>query len=108
MLNFRLLAVLFILVFANARHAFSINAIPQGLCDEVSILLSEDHVDLSTPFLTTVSDNFYYQISFPSGDIPTESDIRLLTKSKAYYNSSCFIKPGLSLPDIIFPFHTFL
>ncbi len=108
MLNFRLLSVLFILVFANAGHAFSINAVPQGLCDKVSILLTEDHVDLSTPFLTTVSDNFHYHVSFPSGVIPTESDIRLLTKSKAYYYSSRFLKPGLSLPDIIFPFHTFL
>ncbi|WP_034917207.1 hypothetical protein [Gillisia sp. CAL575] len=106
--DFRLLAVLLILVFTNAAQAFSINEVSQGLGVEVSISLSEDHIDLSTPFPTTACNNFYNHISFPSGYIPTESDLRILTKSEKYYINSRFIKPGLSIPDIIFPFHTFL
>ncbi len=108
MLNFRLLSVLLILVFANTGQAFSINAVPQLFCDEVSVLLSEDNVNLSTPFLTTVSNNFYNYEYFSSKVISTDSDIRLLTKANAYYSSSRLLKPGLSPSDIIFPFHTFL
>ncbi len=109
MQNIRLLAVLLILLSAkSAGYAFSINAVPLSLCNEITVLLSEDRIDLSTSYLTTISDNLHNRISYPSGTIPTGEDIRILSKSKGYYISSRFLEPGLSLPDIIFPFHTFL
>jgi hypothetical protein len=109
MRNIRLLAVLLILLSAkSAGYAFSINTVPLTLCNEITVLLSEDRIDLSTSHLTTISDNLNNCVSFASNIIPTGEDIRLLSKSKAYYISSRFLKPGLRLPDIIFPFHTFL
>ncbi|CAM4123210.1 hypothetical protein [Gillisia limnaea] len=109
MQNIRLLAVFLMLLSASSPgHAFSINAIPQPLDNEITAQLSEDLVDLSASYRTTTVDNFNTRISFPSSTILTGEDSRLLSKSKAYFFSSQFLKPGLSLPDIIFPFHTFL
>lgn len=109
MQNIKLLAVLLMLLSAgSAGHAFSLNTITLPLDKEITAQLSEDLVDLSTSYRTTTADNFNTRISFPTSTILTGEDSRLLSKSKAYYFSSQFLKPGLSLPDIIFPFHTFL
>lgn len=109
MQKIRLLAVLLMLLSASsAGHAFSINAISLPLDREITAQLSEDLVDLSASYLTTTANNFNTRVSFPSIAILTGEDIRLLSKYKAYYFSSRFLEPGLSQPDIIFPFHTFL
>jgi hypothetical protein len=109
MKKIRLLAILLMLLSAsNLGHAFSINAISLAIENEVNAQLSEDLVDLSASYLTTTADNLNIRVSFPSNAILAGEDFRLLSKTKAYYFSSRFLKPGLSLPDIIFPFHTFL
>lgn len=109
MQHIRLLAVLFLLLSAKtAGYAISLNTAPLNLCDEITVLLSEDQVDLSTSYLTTITDNFNLRPSSLLSTVPTGEDIRLLSRTKAYYYNSRFLKPGLSLPDIIFPFHTFL
>ncbi len=109
MQKIRLLAVLLMLLSASsAVQAFSIKAIPLALDNEITAQLSEDLVDLSASYLTTIADNFNTRVSFPSSTILTGEDSRLQSKYKAYYVSCRFLKPGLSLPDIIFPFHTFL
>ncbi len=109
MQNIRLLAVFLMLLSASSTsYAFSLNVIPLPVDNEITSQLSEDLVDLSSSYLTTSADNFNTRISFPSGTILTGEDSRLLSKSKAYYSSSRLLEPGLSLPDIIFPFHTFL
>lgn len=105
-----MLGVLFMLLLASSSfHAFSIDAIPIPLDNKITAQqLSEDLVDLSASHLTTSIDNFNTRVNFPSSAILTGEDSRLLSKSRAYYFSCHFLVPGLSLPDIIFPFHTFL
>ncbi len=109
MQNIRTLGVLFMLLLASSSfHAFSTDVNPISLDNEITAQLSEDLVDLSTSHLTTSIDNFNTRLSFPSIAILTGEDSRLLSKSRAYYFSSHFLVPGLSLPDILFPYHTFL
>jgi len=109
MQNIRLLGVLFMLLLASSSfHALSIDAIPVPLNNEIASQLSEDVLDLSASHLTTSIDTFSNRVYFPSSAILTGEDSRILSKSRAYYFTSHYLVPGLSLPDIIFPFHTFL
>jgi len=109
MQNKRLLVLLLILLTAKiAGYAFSKNEVSQTIGEEITVVLSQDRIDSSTSYLTTKFENFNNYVSFISINLPVGEDIRLLTKFKAYYNSSRFLKPGLSLLDILYPFHTFL
>tara|TARA_R100000935_G_C2779414_1_gene141036 strand:+ start:461 stop:790 length:330 start_codon:yes stop_codon:yes gene_type:complete len=109
MQNIRLLAVVFMLLSAGSTtYAFSSNDFSLPVEKEVNSQLVEAQFEFSASYLTTYAENLNTRLSFPSNALLPAEDSRLLSKSRAYYSISRLLEPGLSLPDLIFPFHTFL
>lgn len=109
MQNIRFLALL-ILVFSTAStsyaHSFTfakIAAEQQNIPD-----LFEDITEGSPAWLSVTAEVVKSRLPFiPVAFLP-ENTYKGFSKAKAYYAGSRFLEPGLSLQDIIFPFHTFL
>lgn len=107
--NIRLLAIVLMLLSAGTTtYALSSNVISFSVDKEISSQLVEDQFESSGFYLTTSAENFNTRLSFPSPALLPVEDSQLLSKYRAYYSISRFLEPGLSLPDLIFPFHTFL
>jgi len=69
---------------------------------------SEDQQSLSVSHLHTSVDFSQYRPGKSWASNRYLENTSELSKSKAYYSENRFIKPGLDLSDIIFPFHFFL
>lgn len=105
----RILALLLLLLSGNS-FGF---AIPAGngqvsLENENSFDLTEDYQDLSFSNLVQSLDLFTKRFPISSEAILLYRDSKEISRSKSYFSNSYLIEPGLSLKDIIFPFHSFL
>lgn len=107
--HYRLIVIiLFLLAGSGSTYAFSLE-LPQTFLDkEVNPQISEDLQALSPSHLARTADFFKVRINLLSPAIFVGEDFREYSREIAYFSIDRFINPGLSLPDIIFPFHTFL
>lgn len=76
--------------------------------NQVEAELSEDLKLLSPSHLSTSIEFSHYRSSNYSIIYRYLENASALSKLKAYYSKNRFIKPGLDLSAIIFPFHFFL
>lgn len=109
MQNFRLIFVLIMLIFSSGpTYVFSLNTQQAFQEIETGAQISEDFQDLS-PSRISASISVIQQHTFTgTPTILSEENCREYSRDKAYFSCSLLIEPGLSPPDIIFPFHTFL
>ncbi|CAN5125989.1 hypothetical protein BH23BAC2_BH23BAC2_20820 [soil metagenome] len=107
--HYRLIVIfLFLISGSGFTYAFS-SELPQTFLDkEVTSQLSEDFQTLSPSHLAGTAAFFKDRVNLLSPAILVGEDFREYSREIAYFSNNRFIKPGLPLPDIIFPFHTFL
>jgi len=109
MQNLRLIFVLLMLIFSSGpAYVFSADTQSAFEDTDTGSLISEDFQDLSPSRISTSISFLPEQTFTGSHTIFSEENCRAYSRDKAYLSSSLLIEPGLSPPDIIFPFHTFL
>ncbi|MCM4161114.1 hypothetical protein FHG64_08245 [Antarcticibacterium flavum] len=105
----RFILILLLLVPTSGQtFAFSIEINDEPLLIEAGSQVSEDFQDLMPSRLSTSFDILKERIFPTYHAVQVKEDNREFSRSKAYSAQNRFITPGLSIPDIIFPFHTFL
>jgi len=109
MKNVRIIALL-VLLLSGSSIGFSfpsgINPVP--LEKENTSQLCEELQDLSSSHLVTSVDFSNKRVSSSSSPFATIENSREISRFKGYFSIRTSIEPGLSLADIIFPFHSFL
>lgn len=105
---FKALSLLLLLIPANIAIASTTNFPATWDYDENILEVSQDHPELLESTLTTPG---FIQ---PHRDFPVEvSNFNFQSsskesESKIYIDISRYIYPALGIPEIIFPFHSFL
>ena len=108
MSNLRFIGLL-ILLLGSGSFCFSVPTDILKLSgNELSDNFAADIQELSTSNLVTPFDLFNKKTPSSPTAVLIVDNQRTVTKSKYYYSYSYLIQPGLSLQDIIFPFHSFL
>lgn len=107
--NWKLMFVFLLLMGGSTNFLFSSELPKSGSENTATSYFAEDFQELSPSRLSNSTIDFlnYRFSSSCSTAIPTEEKWCDYSRSKAYFSSSRFIKPGLSLTEIIFPFHFF-
>lgn len=104
------LILFFVLLVSTSGHsfAFSFEINDEPLQIEAGSQVSEDLQDLMPSRISPSFDILKERIFPGNPAILVKENIREFSRSKAYCAQCRFITPGLSIPDIIFPFHSFL
>lgn len=103
-----ILVLVLLLNCGGINYVFSSEVHQSKLNTEAGTQISVDIQELSPSRIST-SISFFQERVFPgSHKILSEENCREYSSDKAYFSKSLLIEPGLSPPDIIFPFHTFL
>lgn len=110
MQNLRLILILLLLLSGGiSGHGFSSEMPETTPIKEYQTEISEDIPELSPSRISSSTSIFLpFRLHSSLGAIPVEVSARENSKAKAYFSCSRFIEPGLSLSDIIYPFHIFL
>jgi hypothetical protein len=108
--KFRLILLLLLLLIpaSGQTFAFSIEINPYSQIIETGSQVSEDFQDLMPSRLSTSFDILKVRVFPGYPPILVTENNREFSRRRAYCAQSRFIIPGLSIPDTIFPFHTFL
>lgn len=102
------LILIFIFLLSGTIFSFAFSPDISQKDNKVSAQIYED-LQILSPSHPTVTVDFYTQRAyFKSYAIPVGENFRKYSREEAYYATHRFIKPGLSLPALIFPFHSFL
>ncbi|MDT0689979.1 hypothetical protein RM549_09305 [Salegentibacter sp. F188] len=109
MLKLKLVLILLLLLCGGSSFTMSASEIDHPeINNELKTQFSEDPGDLSPSYLSTSNFLFKNRLSYYSIAFLGEENSREQSRSKAYFLVHRFIEPGLSLIDIIYPFHIFL
>ena len=109
MFSFRFFLILILLLSGGSTTYLYASELEQfHFDDQIEAQFSEDFGGLSPSHLSTSKDFLNNGSTNYSTNFKYEENTRVQSKTKAYFSINRFIEPGLSLPDIIFPFHIFL
>lgn len=109
MQNLKLILALFLLLTGGgADYAFSSDKITFEANPDTGFELSEDFQELSPTRISSTVDYFQKRLDPVHPLILSDENCREFSRDKGYFSAFRLIEPGLSLFDIIFPFHTFL
>lgn len=103
-----ILIFLFLINAIKSNLAFSSN-FPHSFSDQaLNFHLSENIYTLSPGHLPSSQKLSNVKVSTPIIFIVIGENIEVSSRENTYFSTHRLIIPGLSLPEIIFPFHTFL
>lgn len=110
MYNLKLILIVILLLLGSSgtNDSFSSERLPFHLENEVGSQVAEDLQELSPSRISSSVDYFQKRIqTYPHATLFVRNS-KKISREKAYFSFTHLIEPGLSPPDIIFPFHTFL
>lgn len=111
MYNLKWIFIVILLLLSNsaANDSFSSERLSFHVENEVGSQVSEDLQELSPSRISASVDYSQKRIpSFFPHSTPSAENSEKISRENAYFSFTHLIEPGLSPPDIIFPFHTFL
>jgi hypothetical protein len=107
--NFRLLFIFILLLSSSITTCLNASETDHIAVDsKIESQFSEDLEDLAYSHLSVSKDFLKDRSKEYSTNFKYNENTRKLSRDKAYFSGHRFIQPGLSLPEIIFPFHIFL
>lgn len=106
---FRLVIIFILLLSSSITNCLNASETGSFVIDsEIESQFSEDLGDLAHSHLSVSKDYLKDRSKEYSTNFKYNENTRKLSRAKAYFSVHRFIQPGLSLPEIIFPFHIFL
>lgn len=110
MQNFWLVVGFFLLLTGGNTGYGNLSETPANLFEkDVRVQFSEEFEELSPGHVSTsTTEVLNSRSNLLSPAIPAKENSREYSKSKTFFSVYRFIEPGLSLADILFPFHVFL